>query len=236
MSKNVRKSEQTVIEWQDLRDFVLRNPTASYVPDKYKDFYFEFNVPYSGYSFKINNKYEFTDISFSNSYESHQVSAENCELIRLMNIPEIRKMFVDNGYATEFKINKYIMSESLYKQVYKGALGEVVGKYIIDKALGYKLENLDYHLYEDFDFKIKDYYFDFKHWNNFIKDNDSYCNFIERKLKSVKGAKVVIANLLQRGNHKINESIDGKIIQVPYLINNDNEIDYKYLEKLIEII
>ena len=47
------------------------------------------------------------------------------------------------------------MSESLYRQVYKGALGEVVGKYIIDKAFGYDLEELDHNgQYEAFDFKL----------------------------------------------------------------------------------
>lgn len=237
MSKAVRKSEQAVFDWQDLRDFVLKNPTANFVPDKYKKLYFEFDIPYSGYAFKLNSKHEFTKISFNNSYETDQVSAEECELIRLMNIPELRKYFEENGYATEFKSGKFIMSESLYKQVYKGALGEVIGKYIIDKALGYDLEELEHNgQYEAFDFKIKNFYFDFKHWDYFIKDNDGYCNFIEWKLDTVQGAKVVVANILQRGNHQIKTSVDDKIIQVPYLINEENEIDYKFIEKLIEII
>jgi hypothetical protein len=237
MSKAVRVSEQAVIDWQDLRDFVLRNPTANFIPDKYKELYFEFDIPYSGYAYKLNNNHEFTKITFNNSYETQQVSAEECELIRLMNIPELRKYFEENGYAIEFKSGRYIMTESLYNQVYKGAIGEVIGKYIIDKALGYDLEELDHNgQYEAFDFKIKNYYFDFKHWNYFIKDNDSYCRFIEWKLGTVHGAKVVVANILQRGNHKIKVSVDDKIIQVPYLINEDNEIDYTHLDDLIELI
>lgn len=158
-------------------------------------------------------------------------------MIRLINIPELRKYFEENGYATEFKSGKFIMSESLYNKVYKGALGEVVGRYIFDKALGYDLEELDDNgRYEAFDFKIKNFYFDFKHWDYFIKDNDSYCKFIKWKLSTVQGTKVVVANILQRGNHKIKTSVDDKIIQVPYLINEENEIDYKFIEKLIEII
>lgn len=154
-----------------------------------------------------------------------------------MNIPEFKKYFEENGYATEFKSGKFIMSESLYKQDYKGAFGEVVGRYIIDKALGYDLEELDHNgQYEAFDFKIKNLYFDFKHWGYFIKDNNDYCKFIEWKLSTVQGAKVVVANILQRGNHKIKTSVDDKIIQVPYLINEENEIGYKFIEKLIEII
>lgn len=99
------------------------------------------------------------------------------------------------------------------------------------------LEELeDYKQYEAFDFKINNYYFDFKHWDYFIKDNDNYCKFIEWKLGTIKGAKVVIANIFQRGNHKIKESVDKKIIQVPFLINDDNEINYSYLEELINLI
>ena len=237
MSRAVRKSEQAVIDWQNLRDFVLKNPTTNYVPEKYRELYFQFNISYSGFSYKMNSKYDFTNITFNNSYETNQVSDEECELIRLMNIPELRKYFEENGYATEFKSNKYIMSQSLYTQVYKGALGEVIGKYIIDKELGYPLEDLEHNgQYEAFDFKIKNFYFDFKHWDYFIKDNDSYCKFIEWKLGTVQGKKVVVANLLQRGNHKIKVSVDDKIIQVPYLINNENEIDANIIDDLTDII
>lgn len=237
MSKAVRKSEQAVLDWRNLRDFVLKNPTANFIPDKYKNLYFEFDAPYSGYSYKLNSKHEFTNLTFNNSYELQQVSAENCELIRLMNIPEFRELFENKGYATEFKSNKYVMSESLYQQVYKGALGEVIGKYIIDKTFKYKLEELEHNgQYEAFDFKIKNYYFDFKHWNYFIKDSNSYCKHIKWKLQTVQGAKVIVANIIQRGNHKIQESVDEKIIQIPYLINNDNEIDYSFLEKLTELL
>lgn len=237
MSRAVRKSEQAVLDWQDLRDFVLKNPTANFIPDKYKELYFEFDIPYSGYAFKLNSNHEFTKISFNNSYETDQVSAEECELIRLMNIPELRNYFEEKGYATEFKSGKYIMSESLYRQVYKGALGEVVGKYIIDKAFGYDLEELDHNgQYEAFDFKIKNFYFDFKHWDYFLKDNDGYCRFIEWKLGTVQGKKAVVANIFQRGNHKLKTSVDDKVVQIPYLINSENEIDYTCLECLSDFI
>lgn len=77
MSKAIRKSEQAVFEWQDLRDFVLKNPTANFIPEKYRELYFEFDIPYSGYSFKHNNKFEFIKISFNNSYETNQVLQKN---------------------------------------------------------------------------------------------------------------------------------------------------------------
>ena len=237
MSKAVRKSELAVKEWQDLREFVLKNPTANFIPERYNDLYFEFDGAYSGYTFKFNNKHEFTKITFNSFYETQQVSAEDSELIRLMNIQELRKYFEENGYATEFKSGKHIMSESLYQQVYKGALGEAIGKYIVGKGLGYDLEELEHNgQYEAFDFKVGNIYFDFKHWDYFIKNNDAYCKFIEWKLGTVKGAKVIVANLIQRGNHKVKVSVDNRIFQIPYLINEENEIDYDYVDSLLDKI
>ena len=174
MSKEVRKSKENVSEWQELRNFVLKHPTANNIPDKYAFLYFKFDTPVYGYAYRFNNNYEFVNFTVNNTYEKTQVSAEGSELIRLMSIPELREYFARNGYATNFERGIYVMSESLYKQIYKGALGEAVGRYIISKACGCDLEELDnYQQYEAFDFKINNIYFDFKHWDYFIKDNDS---------------------------------------------------------------
>lgn len=51
----------------------------------------------------------------------------------------------------------------------------------------------------------------------------------------MQGAKVVVVNILQKGKHKIKTSVDNKIIQVPYLINEENEIDYELIEESIDI-
>ena len=236
-AKKVRDSESNVKEWQELRDYVLKNPTAPFIIDKYKKYYFYFDDPYSGYSFKFGKNYCFKSIKLNNTYENEQVSEEDSDLTKLMNIKEIKDLFTEKGYSTNFKKNNYIMSQSLYKQIYKGALGEVVGKYLIDKGLGYEIEELDdYSMYEVFDFKIGNIYFDFKHWDEFIVDNDAYCKKVKWKLNSIQGTKVVVANIFQRGNHKIKESVDNTIIQVPYIINDNNEIDYSMLDNVDEIV
>ncbi len=35
MAKEIRYSQDNVNEWQALREFVLKNPTANYIPEKY---------------------------------------------------------------------------------------------------------------------------------------------------------------------------------------------------------
>lgn len=87
------------------------------------------------------------------------------------------------------------MSPSLFRQVYLGALGEVIGKCIPESQLGWDVEELDdASLYEYFDYKIGNVYFDFKHWNDFRVDNDKYVQKVERKLVKIKGAKSLYPN------------------------------------------
>lgn len=50
-----------------------------------------------------------------------------------MNIPEIKKYVEQNGYATEFKSGKFIMSESLYKQIYKKLWEKLLANIILIK-------------------------------------------------------------------------------------------------------
>lgn len=238
-SKELRQSQKNIEEWKKIRDFVLKYPTASKeeLPIEYINYYFYFNSPQSGYNFLMDKNYNFIKISFEQNY-MNQVSEEESELMRLMCIEEIKELFEKNFYATSFKLNNYIMSQSLYKQIYKAALGEVVGKFIVEEAIveGGLQEIKDVSCYEFFDYQIGDIYFDFKHWDNFIKENDEYSKKVENKLKQINGRKAIIINLFQRGEHNIKTSIDSKIIQIPYLINDDNEIEYNQLNFLQELI
>ena len=230
-----KRSQEGVDKWIDLREFALKYPTSDYIPDEYQKFYFKFENACAGYSFKLNRHFEFINLSPLNNYELNQVSAENSGLLRLMKNSSIKKFFEENGYAIDFKKSRYVMTPNFYKQIYLAALGEAVGKYIIDNLLGFEIEPLESgQQYEAFDFKVGNLYFDFKNWNNFFKDSDKYCKDISWKLSTVNGWKAVIINLFKRGDHKINHSLDDRIIQVPYMINDENEIDYSFLEKAFD--
>lgn len=112
------------------------------------------------------------------------------------------------------------MSPSLYQQVYLGALGEVVGKEIIETQSGWKLKEIsNVFLYELFDYQAGKFYFDFKHWNMFIKDNDGYVKKVERKLNRVSGEKAIIVNLIKRNNALPKINICETVIQIPYLLD-----------------
>ena len=123
----------------------------------------------------------------------------------------------------------------LFNNIYKGALGEIVGKYILEKELGVKLKEIeepDY--YEFFDFKIaNDVYIDFKHWKQSYrqeKSRDDYKLEIENKLSKINGKRVYIINIIADNTYAEHKQNDGMIIEIPALINSDGSINVKALE------
>ena len=130
------------------------------------------------------------------------------------------------------------MSPVLFKQIYLGALGEVVGKCILEYYLGIKLKDLeDKSFYEYFDFKLDNYYFDFKHWDEYIVNNDEYVKKIENKLKKINGAKCFVINIIKNCNSPIKVNVGETVIQVPYLIDDEtNSVNEEIIHKLIKII
>lgn len=237
----VRYSKSNVKEWQQLREYVLQNPTANTVLEKYSGYYFEFSDQYRGYSYKYGEKFSIVDIKMDVRYQDmEQVSEQACDLpIILGSKNYLVELFKLRKYATSFKKGKYIMSPSLFRQVYLGALGEVVGREILQREIGYDLQELDdISMYEFFDFKYKNIYFDFKHWDKFRTEADAYSAKIKRKLSKINGAKCFVVNLIKRTDAEPMKSVDGTIIQIPYLIDGANgtinEEGIEYIEKLME--
>ncbi|MPN30502.1 hypothetical protein SDC9_177973 [bioreactor metagenome] len=141
------------------------------------------------------------------------------------------------GYATAFNKNKYILSPVLFNNIYKGALGEVAGKFILEKELGVRLNEIeDENRFEFFDFEIsKDVYVDFKHWKfNYTEENsrEKAKKEIESKLNQINGKKVYIINIISDGKFSIHKQRDGKIIEIPFLINSSGEVNYEALRVL----
>lgn len=234
----VRRNLQNVMEWQDLREFVLKNPTVKYVIPKYQDLYFEMPNTVSCYSYKQNNRYDIVEMHMDARYGFDQVSEQSCDLPIILSVPCVAKMFAKQKYAQNFSRNQFIMSPSLFKQVYLGALGEVVGKCILESELGWDVQELDDpSFYEYFDYKIGNVYFDFKHWNKFRIDNDEYVKKVERKLAKIKGAKCFVINLVKRTDASIKQNIGETVVQVPYLIDGEiGMINDSFIEEIAELI
>lgn len=231
----VRNSSKAVYEWQQLRDFVLKNPTTNN-PGRYEDLYFKFDDEYSGYSYQQDSNYNITNLKMDTRAWGKQVSDLEADLPILMHFDVVKALFERNKYALRFNKAKYIMSPSLFQQVYLGALGEVVGKEIIETQSGWDLEDIsDVSLYELFDYQAGKFYFDFKHWDMFIKDNDEYVKKVERKLKRVNGEKAIVVNLLKRNGALSKINIGETVIQIPYLLDPETgEINGKAIDFISE--
>ena len=238
LAYNVRRDVKNVIEWQDMREYVLKNPTAPFVLPQYHDYYFEMPEKISEYSYKQNNRYDIVDMRLDSRYGMPQVGEQACDLPIVLSVPCVEKLFDDNKYAKRFLKNNFVMSPSLFKQVYLGALGEVVGRCILEYGLGLEIEELnDPSFYELFDYKIGNVYFDFKHWNEFRIDNDTYVKKVERKLAKIKGAKCFVINLIKRTDADVKQNISETVIQIPYLIDGETgTINFDAIEEIATLI
>lgn len=233
----VRNSEENVRKWIDIRDYALKNPTANFVREEFRNYYFELAEKYSGYCYHLDKYKNFDSLNFINKFEEAQVSDAYCGLAALLEIPEVYEEFEKNNYAMKFEKCNFVMTPSFFKQVYLGALGEVVGKIIIEKEVGYDVQEIeDYTKYELFDFRIGNVYFDFKHWDEFVTDHNKYCDKIRRKLNRVKGDKCFIINLTaKKSTEYMCQNLRDEIFIVPFLIDpNTGEISAENIEFINE--
>lgn len=183
------------------------------------------------YWYNQSGDYEYIkDISFKEKL-SREVSEADCQLNLLLRIPGIKELFEREGYATSWKLGKYMMSPAFYNNIYKGALGEVIGKQIFKDSLKMDLCEIDdYSVYEFFDFKLpkKPVFVDFKKWkevNLGPEKSGEIRDEIFRKAKKCKAETVLVVNIIaQKERECRKENRDGcTLIEVPQLYVIDNE-------------
>ena len=225
----------TIEEWKKLREYSLMHPTVTLTGERddfiIKNYYVPLPV-------KSNTLYYSQDDDFGNikiSFKPHADirSVENEEktrLDRLMKWDMLKKYFCENEYATEFVPDDYIMSPPLWNNIYKGALGEVVGKFWFEHILNISLEEIDDNeTFELFDFKIpeKDIYVDFKNWNESTDmDWNETVDKIEKKAKKCSCRNIIIANIITKDEYQIQNFVrnDIRFLIVPSLLRDNEKI------------
>ena len=248
------KWEEDMIDiWKRLRETVLKHPTASAETasddDLIRRLYITSGEPqnryfYSGFSdFKQSVMVDFgTDrIAFKKRVEKalgmsskkkredtfiHEMAEETSGLPYLLKYPGLREYFEEKGYATSFKKADYMMSPAIFHNIYKGAIGEMVGCFILQRELGIALEEItNPECFEVFDFQITEgVYVDFKHWKtNFLVDHADMVRKIREKLDRIKGKRVYIINIVGDPKFEPKRSIDGKVVEIPCLIDKEGQ-------------
>ena len=229
-------TEAKIGKWKQLRDLALTKPTATEEEAKkdfrIKNFYAQLPEDANCYYFSQQEDYNNVSVSFSPDAEHAQkVSAEGTRLKDMLRIPGIKSLFEENGWATEFVPNKYIMTPTLWNNIYKGALGEVVGKYLMEKALNIKLLEIeDPNLFELFDYQIDgcDICVDFKNWAEGTTENRMEMLRKVASKASKYGCKCVIIANIYAEDHWVESDtvIDGiRIVSLPYLVDGQAKLD-----------
>lgn len=230
-------NEDTMKHWQELRDFVLKYPTFS-IDDGYcfmgEQFYikqpFDSNVLF----YSQNNDYSRNSISFTYGRETpFEVSARAARLDRILSFGTLKQWFKENDFATSFLPKEYIMSPPLFNNIYKGALGELVGWYLFKTVVNQSLTPIkEPELFELFDYRVSNtkIFVDFKHWhesNQEIDNKEIIFNKIKYKAKICGGKCVIIANIISENYYEpTTYSIDGiKVLACPsLLIDKENDV------------
>ena len=207
-----RKSwnSESIKDWKSVREIVLRYPTISNlkleeVAKKYdvlsiKDFYTHFpnNKKYNKYYYTINESNEKT-INIRQENNTIELSSKSSRLDLFMKSAYIRNHFIKNGYAIKFEENENMILPTIFQNIYKGILGEEVGKCIFEYNNIKLLEIEDEYKFEKFDFQLKvdeNIYIDFKNWSISTEFNEEQeIEKVRNKLDKVNGKKAVIVNM-----------------------------------------
>ncbi len=240
--------------WKQLRTLVLQYPTASISDWKNNEYLQKFYITsgvkqnqyiYSQYSDFNNVTIDFghDKAAFRNSKRAkikgssdeivvYEMSEKESRLQEILNYSGMKDYFKEKGYALEFQMNEYLMSPVLFHSIYKGALGEVAGKFILNKELGIELKPITKSEYfEFFDYILSDdVYVDFKNWKfTYVQDRDEIRKDILRKMDYIGAKRVYIINIVSDKNYKPSTITDQRLVEIPMLIKGDGTVSYENL-------
>ena len=234
------KYKSDIDKWEELREVVLKHPFDNVGIHNEYDIYCQLMKPSKYYYYNI-DKESNCNITYDD-YNEYSVSEDKANLKVLMEIPHIKEFFEEKGYATSFEKSNYILLPNVFGRIYLGALGEVVGKFIVDdflKSFNMKLNRISsLEKYEKFDFVFdNDKYVDFKYWTgHFDKERTKWLEQCEKKLNKCEGKCAYIINILKPENYapQIYISENSRIIIIPYLYDSSTkQINVEGLIKLI---
>lgn len=233
--------EENIKFWVELRNYVLKHPTINRNDDDISKNYFQFDQDESSYSYSELRTFNFERLHKVSNKEIYpkMMSEEHSKLNRMMNIPGCKDFFIENGYATCFEKNKFLMPPTLYSAIYLGALGECVGCYILSKfnIILSDLQN-EKEKFEKFDYRLsKNVYIDFKNWHYYEKDKKKALSNIVKKAQLINAKKIYICNILFE-NFNISNiyNINGiTIVTIPWLFNDfTNKFNDEMISKMKE--
>jgi hypothetical protein len=216
-------TEESIKTWQNLREQVLKHPTIAEKGNcdpKWNAIYIE--LPSSRNRYKYTQKWDYSDIDvfFTENNGLQEVSERAARLSELMSIKPLLQLFTEKGWATCFEKGELMITPPIFNNIYKGALGEVCGKFILQEFIGIELQELEASEFERFDFKTSNnIYFDFKFWDDtYAVPADEVISKIRAKMEKCNAEKVFVVNILGNSDTSFKPVIsDNKIIEIPFI-------------------
>jgi hypothetical protein len=208
--------------WRSLREYCLAHPCFDEWTDKYQsDLHLELPQAQANYWHKPHDA-NLKQVDISDRYQSDYRDTRDLSraLAQMMELPGLVGYFEQKGWKTQHAKYKYWLVPALWQNIYQGAIGEEIGRFVFEQCLGYPLYELpdDYH--EVFDFKLKEgMYIDFKFWLNYRDEATAYRAKIREKMQQIGASKVLVINVYGDEQAKpINMATD--IIEIPGLVVN----------------
>lgn len=243
--------------WEQLRTLVLQYPTASMDDWQNNEYLQKFYITsgekrnqyiYSQYSDFNDVTIDFGNdkVAFRNSKRAkikgnsdeiavYEMNENESGLQAILRYPGMKEYFEATGYATKFERNEYLLSPVLFHNIYKGALGEVAGKFILSRELGIELLPItEPEYFEFFDYKISDdVYIDFKNWKfTYVQERDEIRKEILKKLDVIGAKRVYVINVVSDKNYKPSTIVDQRLVEIPMLIKEDGTVCYENLHMI----
>lgn len=238
--------------WEKYRKFLISNPTVENMNTEFNFMYSQMPKKYHEnryYYYTQKDDYKEIEINFINKKGKIEVSREHAMLDIIENTQELQECVKKYNICLEFK-HPYIMTPVAFNNLYKGALGEVLGRFLIEKYCScvlkpFEINNGDE--YERFDYKLEDnsVYFDFKYYSKRTLETQTQKYLFDKaktKLSNMTANKALIINIfaeIPKGKSR-HPSIDDDIMIVPFLIDTSNRdhpiLDFEMIQKIKEFI
>ena len=238
--------------WQNIREFLLKNPTLSKKVDFYENFYFKSG--YKKYFYKKKNDVEIVDFSITKKSGYSEFSLDS---LKLKELNQIKELQLYKDISLDFS-NQFVMIPYVFVNFYKGALGEKIGQKIFE-IYDIKLKEIEGIKYETFDFEVQNAkaYIDFKFYNlttlmKYANKATLLENIVEKiKDNRIEDSLIFIVNILKDKkideyletkpiftNKDIKELKNNKVIFISHLIKYENgyKIDYDKLNFIKDLL
>lgn len=251
--------ESEMYAWTALREFSAIHPVANSdlftnYPN-YRRFYLEqpTSGPINAYYYSGSDDY-IDSISYTKTNDIYyQVSDENSCLDYLNKNPILSNVFKSKNIPVKWEKGEYIILPTIYRNIYKGAIGECCVKALLEKH-GIMLSTIDDpRKFERFDYVIsgrEDIGIDAKFWSlsSASATSDDLTKEVEvekilKKMEETEFAKGIIVNILCKNADKAlrrpHKEGEGKLLVIPSLIDPDSDdasVDLEALNAIFEFV